>query len=75
MLLSTISVHQIPALISFGITGQIGGIVVMMVTLVSVVGRLVGGFFGAGFRFGAVFGFLALFLVCAPFLSAGIAPA
>jgi len=46
MLLSTISVHQIPALISFGITDQVGGLVVMMVTLVSVIGRLVGGFLG-----------------------------
>ncbi len=46
MLLSAISVHQIPALISFGTGENIAGLVVMFVALVSVVGRIVGGFLG-----------------------------
>jgi len=46
MLISAISVHQIPALMSFGIGDQLSGLVVMAVMLVSVIGRLVAGFLG-----------------------------
>ncbi len=41
-----ISVHQIPALVSFGIGNQLSGLIVMAVMLVSVMGRLVAGFLG-----------------------------